>query len=674
MKIIKKVQAEFIGGKINCSVLLNKNLEGAQFAYYIFRDNERIHTSWYSSSPSFSFDTEKVTGDYHVVGFLRVEKEPIEIEKSNRVSVRLYSSINTSLSQKVLQDLTAELKYSFSRPFVQVPQDFDPVVNKNFNESGFFHVPLAKYYEKIEIGELTRIDWRRKFEASNNSNVMWLLSLNFAGCLLSTFEVSKDPVFLSLATQSIESFLTFVTTPENRLYVESIASGDHSTATRVKVFIKYLQVTQDSEVECKGIRLQVFCELYRCLEWLSSDDNFHENNHGLMCNIALAAASRCFSLSSDLRKKYYGISISRTLKLAEKAFCKDGLCNENTIGYHNYNLQLYQVFCDLLDAEELTSPEFSNLRNIINRAEVSLRHCVRQDGSVPPVGDSPAYLSKKSSINQSKFFPRSGFAVVKNEDFYLSLQCGSRTEVHKQMDDSSITLRYKGVDILIDAGSYSYDRETGFGRYIESATGHTGIYPLAFDYLRRREIVKTFGGILGGIDYFCETDSGFELRCHYKTQDGTVSAGRTIIACWPDEIWINDTIEIHKALPSWRFSEAKVQRFLFGPNIMISQCEPGEFILRGSGISGKLFSLNSVGGRLTFGQTDPDIRGWHSIEFGEILENSCLEFISTNPVASFTVALKLSEGATMSQLSKHAFERLSTDRLSGSMAPGCIDS
>ncbi len=663
MKRIKKVQAELIDGKINCLILLNERLESAQFAYYIFRNDERIHTSWYSPNPSLHFDTKQIAGNYQVVGFLRTEKEPIEVKKSNQIFVDRYKSNHNELSQKELQDLTAEFNSSFPQPFTRIPQDFDPIINQDLNETGFLYIPLAKYCEKIELRELTQLDWRRKFKNNNNSNVMWLLSLNFAGCLLSTFEANRKPIFLSMATQSIESFLQFVATSENRLYVESIPSGDHSTATRAKVLIKYLQITHHSNAEYKDLRFKIFCELYRCLEWLSSDDNFYENNHGLMCNIALAAASHCFSLSSDLRKKYYYISTSRTLKLANKAFCKDGLCDENTIGYHNYNLNLYQIFCNLLDTEELTSREFSNLRNIIDRAEIALRHCVHQDNSVPPIGDSPVYLLKKSSINQSKFFPDSGFAVIKNDDFYLSLQCGSRAETHKQMDDSSITLRYKGVDILIDAGSYSYDREAGFGRYVESATGHTGIYPVAFDHQRRREIIKTFGRILGSIDHFCETDSGFEVKCHYTTEDGTVSATRTIIVCWPDEIWINDIIKIDKTSSSRVFSEAKVQRFLFGPNIMISQCDPGVFTLQGGGISGSLFSLSSVGGRLIFGQTEPDIRGWHSIKFGEILENSCLEFISTDPVASFTVALKLSEGATISQLSRHAFERLSTDRM-----------
>ncbi|WP_177325481.1 MULTISPECIES: heparinase II/III family protein [unclassified Pseudomonas] len=659
MKRIQKVQAELINGKINCLILLNESLENAQFAYYIFRNNERIHTSRYSPSPSFNFDTKKITGNYQVAGFLKIAKEPVEFEKSNWIFVNSYKSHHNKLPQESPQDLTTKSNHSFSQTFTKIPQDFAPLTNQNFNENGFLRFPLAKYCEEIELGELTRIDWRRKFKSNNNSNVLWLLSLNFAGCLLSTFELNRKPIFLSIATQSIESFLQFVTTPENRLYVESIPSGDHSTATRVNVLIKYLQITHNSKTEYKDIRFRVYSELYRCLEWLSSDENFHESNHGLMCNIALATASHFFSSSSDLRKKYYSISTSRTLNLATKAFCKDGLCNENTIGYHNYNLELYQIFCNLLDTEELISPEFSNLRNIINRAEISLRHCIRQDGSIPPVGDSPVILLNKTSINQSKIFPDSGFAVVKNDDFYLSLQCGSRAETHKQMDDSSITLRYKGVDILIDAGSYSYDREAGFGRYVDSATAHSGIYPVAFDHQRRIEIIKTFGRILGSIDYFCETDSGFEVKCHYTTQDGTVSATRTIIVCWPDEIWINDIIKIDKASSSWEFSEAKVQRFLFGPSIMINQSDPGVFTLHGGGISGSLFSLSSAGGRLVFGQTEPDIRGWHSIKFGKILENSCLEFISTDPVASFTVALKLSEGATMSQLSSHAFERLS---------------
>ncbi len=69
MKRIQKVQAELINGKINCLILLNESLENAQFAYYIFRNNERIHTSRYSPSPSFNFYTKKLQATTKSLGF-----------------------------------------------------------------------------------------------------------------------------------------------------------------------------------------------------------------------------------------------------------------------------------------------------------------------------------------------------------------------------------------------------------------------------------------------------------------------------------------------------------------------------------------------------------------------------------------------------------------------------
>lgn len=85
MKKIKKVQTDLIEGKINCTTLLNEELENAQFAYYIFRNEKRIHISWYQPNPSFSFDTEGAPGYYRIVGFVKLNDGFIESAKSNPI-------------------------------------------------------------------------------------------------------------------------------------------------------------------------------------------------------------------------------------------------------------------------------------------------------------------------------------------------------------------------------------------------------------------------------------------------------------------------------------------------------------------------------------------------------------------------------------------------------------
>lgn len=85
MKKIKEIQADLIQGKINCTILLNEDLENTQFAYYIFRNGERIHISWYSPNSSFNFDTEGVPGYYWVVGFVKFNGESVENAKSKPI-------------------------------------------------------------------------------------------------------------------------------------------------------------------------------------------------------------------------------------------------------------------------------------------------------------------------------------------------------------------------------------------------------------------------------------------------------------------------------------------------------------------------------------------------------------------------------------------------------------
>lgn len=627
--------------------------EKVEYALYLLKNRQRIKFFGYQSSPVFSSTLVGIDIDAVQV-FVR------DFWREIRTAYYPWPPLK-SPAEETMVDLNADFVSSFSRPLKFLPQDFPVIENHNVDAEGSLLVRLAKYCESISIGDSVEIDWMWQFEAARfgaaRSNVMWLLSLNFVGCLLSSFEVSGNKHLLSLASRCIESFLEFVDTKENRLYVENIASGDHSTSTRVTVFIKYLFITNELYAEFYSLRRRVFFELHSWLEWMCVDENFCETNHGLMCSISLVTASQCFHVRSDLTDKYTKIACSRILRLAKSAFCKDGLCYENTIGYHNYNLGLYRIFLRFSLAQEINFPEIGELQAIVSRADLALRYCMRQDGSIPPVGDSPVYLLKTPSINQSKFFPESGFAVAKNDDFYLSLQCGARTEFHKQMDDSSITLRYKGVDILIDAGSYSYSRAAGFGRYVESSTGHTGVYPLVFDHLRRNAVVGKFGPIQGAIDNFIETDLGVELGCYYKTKDGSITARRQVVVRWPDEVWIRDDISMFDDFLEEVDSNLKVQRFLFGPDLEIFEANRGSYLLRGVGVAGTLFVLNHAQHRMVCGQTDTDIRGWHSVNFGEIRENSSLELISGELAARFTSVLKLSEGARLEDCSSDLRER-----------------
>jgi hypothetical protein len=48
MKKIKGVQTYLEDGKINCRILLADDVTNAEFAYYVYRNGQKIYTHWYT--------------------------------------------------------------------------------------------------------------------------------------------------------------------------------------------------------------------------------------------------------------------------------------------------------------------------------------------------------------------------------------------------------------------------------------------------------------------------------------------------------------------------------------------------------------------------------------------------------------------------------------------------
>jgi hypothetical protein len=53
------------------ATVVTNNPIGGQFAFYVFRNEERIHTQWYSTNPTLRFDTKAEPGIYRVFSFLQ---------------------------------------------------------------------------------------------------------------------------------------------------------------------------------------------------------------------------------------------------------------------------------------------------------------------------------------------------------------------------------------------------------------------------------------------------------------------------------------------------------------------------------------------------------------------------------------------------------------------------
>jgi hypothetical protein len=335
------------------------------------------------------------------------------------------------------------------------------------------------------------------------------------------------------------------------------------------------------------------------------------------------------------------------MELVKSSFDRDGLCNENTIGYHAYNLNLHRglvVFCEHYGLSK-TLVDF--LEEIIPRATRALEYCVWQDGSIPPLGDSAVYRTKTVSRNKPRCFYESGFAVVKNEDLYVSIICGARTETHKQVDDSSVTLRFKNRDILVDGGSYLYDRTDLYRRCVASSLGHSGIFLKEFDGLVRSEFRRKYGLVSGKIERFEENDDGVRVTCRYTVRDGRAVFVRNIFVCWPDEVAIVDSVEVNDLA----LSPETVQRFLFGPTFDVRFEDRDKLILASDEFSCSLFQLSDCDSVLYRGESGNPYRGWYSYKYKEIRPTYAVDFVRNSQRSRFSTVIKLAKCASLSECS-----------------------
>jgi hypothetical protein len=500
--------------------------------------------------------------------------------------------------------------------------------------------------EVMEVSLSYGVHWDMKFATQAKSSAMYLFSLAPIGRLLSTFQKRNDVGALQFAVVALNSFLDYSSRPSRRSSIGGISSADHSAAIRVRMFIKFIQVMRDRQDYDYALLIRVCDCLKYWSDWLCEAKHYTKNNHGLMGSIALLHSAIQFGATPHSRS-YLDVATNRILELGRTSFDRDGLCNENTIGYHSYNLNLYRGLVEFCKHYGLSGALVELLEDTIFRATRALEFCVWQDGSIPPIGDSAVYRSKTASRNKSRCFSESGFAVVKSDDLYLSVVCGAPTETHKQVDDSSMTLRFLNHDVVIDGGSYLYDTTDPYRRCIASSLGHSGIFLKEFDGLLRKEMLKKFGPLSGKIERFEEGDDGVRLRCRYSVRNGGAEFIRNIFVCWPDEVAIVDAIELSEE----PCSPEVIQRFLFGSTLDVQFDGPGKLLLTSDEFSSTLFQLLECDGVLYRGQRGSPFRGWCSRKYKDILPTYCVDFVRASPISRFSTIIKLAKCESLSECS-----------------------
>lgn len=318
------------------------------------------------------------------------------------------------------------------------------------------------------------VDFCRTFEKEHASSRMWLLSLGFVARIEDESTIIR--VLEKFARESGEGELSKI--------MAKFSSMDHCAAVRIRTMCTLFMRSTDAKIR----ELAMHIATTAC-DSAVQPGNLARNNHGMMLAIALLHAS--YVLQLPRRNEYETVAFNFLNKLFREIFSDNFFSNENTIGYHDFYVKSIDGLNKYLLASGQRDTNALDLFALHRGAEEVLNKLVWPDGSIPPIGESGLYLTKRKSIPGNHFFIKSGFAVVKRDDLYLSFICGSSSETHKQMDDSSITLQVGGVDFFIDSGLYNYDIKDPYRRLCNSQRAHSGVFSTEHDQLTRREFIET---------------------------------------------------------------------------------------------------------------------------------------------------------------------------------------
>lgn len=350
----------------------------------------------------------------------------------------------------------------------------------NFSKSALDGVlRLPKVNESLNISDN---DWQlKKITTSKNTALLWHQSLYHVTCLCKYSIQTNDIRYLNKAVEVFMSWFTW-SLGNYKLAFGYTSLMDHAVSNRA-ISICWLNnaIVKLNFNISDEIKRTIIESLLLHVEWLCNDKYYFKNNHGVMSDRAILLISAKF-------RAYYNTSLwenkalQRLKYMLLKTFDKDGVCTENSPGYHIFNVRLYEKIVELIKIYEFKNCKVEEFEEIISKAKKASEFMIREDGFTSNVGDSEVtYYKDVPNTYGVVCYEESGFAIIKQKNQYLSLKCGGRSLSHKHLDETSITFRYAGKDIIVDGGNFNYDANDIRRQNSLSYLSHSGFFSKDFD-------------------------------------------------------------------------------------------------------------------------------------------------------------------------------------------------
>lgn len=341
---------------------------------------------------------------------------------------------------------------------------------------------IFPYLGELNVLENEKINWQPPFGNNLASKKLWFYSLVFIDYLIKAYALKNEEHYWDKAVEYYFSYNEWKKSSEDAWLL--LFKDEHAVTNRSLIISQFLHVSMTKK---NGLYSDMLIEeLFEHANWLTNMENYVYNNHGVMMDKALLNSYTQIrdisstKLNDGQLKSWCDIALNRLNKMIEKTFDSLGCCTGNSPSYHMLNLSLFGSVDVFLRKNAIDNHGF-NLT--LKKALDAANFFVHEDGTLPLIGDSEkkasVYVSKELSKGKygTGFFPDSGFSIIKERDFYLSFKCGGASFSHRHIDDTSITLRLKGLDFICDGGMYNYDNSDKLRRYFVSHHAHSGFFP-----------------------------------------------------------------------------------------------------------------------------------------------------------------------------------------------------
>jgi hypothetical protein len=466
-------------------------------------------------------------------------------------------------------------------------------------------------------------------------------SLGSVQVLLHAYSLTGDGRYRGRAAYLLKDWLA----DNPRSGAPSVFSwNDHSTALRANAFACAAIYLPREQWLLDGLALHGAT---------LADPGFYvrQGNHALDQSMGLLEVAGTLARADWMR-----LARDRMGALVLASVDTQGVTNEGSVGYQNYNRRRYDIAAQRLRAWGMVVPSGFNR---IPMMAGFLGHATRPDGRYEMIGDTvlataqsvpgtiaefaatqgrsgPRPTSNVATYRAGYMFARTGWGGAGRtyaDERYLSLRFGSAPIIHGHQDGGSVRLYGYGTSLLVDPGNYSYNPDA-WRSYFKGRSAHNVVTVDGVTWNSRSHTTLSCQVQTAHMAHGCIYQPGNAGTSHIRRVTFSKALGYTLV----DDQLSSTVTRTYRQL--WHLPPDGKPLV----NATWFQTQRGR---------GNVQVRQLIGGsssRLVMGRTAP-IQGWVAYQFGNRTAAPVVEVVKRGRTARFITLLVTAPGAPSATIS-----------------------